>query len=207
MNEHLKNNRVKLVGDIASKYEYSHEVFGEKFYRIMLQVNRKSEAKDIIPVIVSERFYERGNHIGKKVVVHGQLRSFNKMEEGRTRLVLSVFARDICFAEPEEEHYNSIILDGYIVKQPTYRLTPQEKEITDLLLAVNRQYGKSDYIPTICWGRNAKWAGNLNVGTRLEVHGRIQSREYQKLVGQDQFETRVCYEVSIGKMSLFGEKE
>ena len=202
MNEHLKNNRVKLVGEIASKYEYSHEVYGEKFYRVMLQVNRLSDANDIIPLIVSERFYETGNYIGKKVVVHGQLRSYNEYKETGNRLVLAVFVRDICFADKEEEHYNSIILDGYICKQPNYRLTPLEKEITDMLLAVKRPYGKSDYIPSICWGRNAKWAGNLSVGTRMEIHGRIQSREYQKPVGEDQFETRVCYEVSIGKMSL-----
>lgn len=203
MKEHLKNNSVKLVGDIVSDFEYSHEVYGEKFNRVMLQVERTSGITDTIPLILSERLYGNNDCVGKKVEVYGQLRTWNQqMENGKTRLIVAVFVRDICFVNDFAYHYNSVILEGYVVKPPVYRQTPLGREIADIMIAVNRPYGKSDYIPCISWGRNAKFSGGLKVGDKIEVHGRIQSREYQKKVGKNQFVNRVAYELSISKISL-----
>lgn len=207
MNREIKNNQVTLSGEIASNFEFSHEVYGEGFYIAMLASERLSGKKDIIPIMVSERLADTGaDWIGRFVKVSGQFRSYNKNEGGRNRLVLSVFVRE--FEEAEFEHEepgsgndeNHIPIDGYICKLPTYRKTPFGREIADILLAVNRSYGKSDYIPCIAWGRNAVYAGDLEVGTRLQIEGRIQSREYQKRISETESETRVAYEVSISKM-------
>ena len=206
----IENNQVTIMGEIASVFTYSHEIFGEGFYMVDIKVQRLSDSFDIIPMMVSERLIDvTADYRGYFVEVAGQFRSYNRHEERKNRLVLSVFAREIRFLEEIEESAktNQIFLDGYICKEPIYRRTPLGREIADLLLAVNRPYGKSDYIPCICWGRNARFANNFVVGERCSVWGRIQSREYMKKVDEDQTEKRVAYEVSVSKLELVKDEE
>lgn len=201
----IENNQVTLMGEIVSEFSYSHEIFGEGFYMADLQVNRLSESADLIPLMVSERLLDMTqDYVGCKVAVYGQFRSYNRHEERKNKLVLSVFAREIEFIDEvgESSKTNQIFLDGYICKEPIYRKTPLGREIADLLLAVNRPYGKSDYIPCICWGRNARFASSFEVGSRCEVWGRIQSREYMKKLSEEDIEKRIAYEVSVSKLDL-----
>ena len=205
----IENNQVTVMGEIVSAFSYSHEIFGEGFYMVDVKCKRLSESYDIIPVMVSERLIDvTGDYMGALICVIGQFRSYNRHEEHKNRLVLSVFAREISFIEEMEESSktNQIFLDGYICKEPVYRKTPLGREIADLLLAVNRPYGKSDYIPCICWGRNARYANQFKVGERCAVWGRIQSREYMKKLDEENVEKRVAFEVSVSKMEL-GEGE
>ncbi|MGN0347406.1 MAG: single-stranded DNA-binding protein [Lachnospiraceae bacterium] len=203
MEKVIENNQVTLMGEIISEFAYSHEIYGEGFYMVDVQVNRLSESADIIPLMVSERLLDvTQNYVGRKIAVSGQFRSYNRHEERKNKLVLSVFAREIEFIEEvgESSKTNQIFLDGFICKEPIYRKTPLGREIADLLLAVNRPYGKSDYIPCICWGRNARYASTFTVGSRCSVWGRIQSREYLKKIGEDETEKRIAYEVSVSKL-------
>ena len=197
------------MGRIATGFTFSHQVFGEGFYMMDILVKRLSDSEDRIPVMVSERLIDiTQDYVGEYIEIHGQFRSYNRHEEKRNRLVLSVFAREVKFVGEEEETVpvNQIFLDGYICKPPVYRKTPLGREIADLLMAVNRPYGKSDYIPCICWGRNARFAGNLEIGSRIQLIGRIQSREYQKRVSENELIRRVAYEVSVNKLE-FHEKD
>ncbi len=201
----IENNQVTIMGEIISEFSYSHEIFGEGFYMVDVKVQRLSETFDIIPVMVSERLLDMSaSYVGSLICVNGQFRSYNRHEEKKNRLVLSVFAREVEFLEQVEESSktNQIFLDGYICKEPIYRKTPLGREIADLLLAVNRPYGKSDYIPCICWGRNARYANNFKVGERCNVWGRIQSREYMKKLDEENVEKRVAYEVSVSKLEM-----
>ena len=196
----LENNQVSIVGEIISDFQYSHEVYGEGFYMVEVAVSRLSNFSDYIPLMISERLIDTSqSYIGQKVYVTGQFRSYNRHEELKNRLVLSVFVREIEFIEEETEEMksNQILLDGYICKDPIYRKTPLGREIADLLVAVNRSYGKSDYIPCICWGRNARFAARFEVGVHVQIWGRIQSREYVKRLNEDEVEKRTAYEVSI----------
>ena len=193
------------MGEIVSDFTYSHEIFGEGFYMVDVSVERLSDSIDIIPLMVSERLLDvNGDYKGMYIVVNGQFRSYNRHEERKNKLVLSVFAREIDFVDEigENTKSNQIYLDGYICKEPVYRKTPLGREIADLLLAVNRPYGKSDYIPCICWGRNARYASNFEVGARCAVWGRIQSREYMKKISEEELEKRIAYEVSVSKLEL-----
>lgn len=199
----LENNQVSIVGEIISDFQYSHEVYGEGFYMVEVAVSRLSNFSDYIPLMISERLIDTSqSYIGQKVYVTGQFRSYNRHEELKNRLVLSVFVREIEFIEEETEEMksNQIILDGYICKDPIYRKTPLGREIADLLVAVNRSYGKSDYIPCICWGRNARFAARFEVGVHVQIWGRIQSREYVKRLNEDEVEKRTAYEVSVSKI-------
>ena len=201
----IENNQVTIMGEIVSGFSYSHEIFGEGFYMVEVKVQRLSDSYDVIPMMVSERLIDvTADYRGYFVEVNGQFRSYNRHEERKNKLVLSVFAREIEFVDEIEESAksNQIYLDGYICKEPIYRKTPLGREIADLLLAVNRPYGKSDYIPCICWGRNARYANNFHVGTRCEIWGRIQSREYMKKLSEEEVEKRVAYEVSVSKLEL-----
>ncbi len=201
----FENNQVSLVGEIVSDFEYSHEVYGEGFYMVELSVNRLSNFVDYIPVMVSERLIDvTGDYRGTYVYITGQFRSFNRHEEHKNRLVLSVFARELEILDEasEDEDSNQIFLDGYICKEAVYRKTPLGREIADLLVAVNRSYGKSDYIPCICWGRNARFASTFEVGTHVQIWGRIQSREYVKKLSETEVEQRVAYEVSVSKIEI-----
>lgn len=204
----IENNQVIIMGEVASDFQFSHEIFGEEFYMVDVRVDRLSDSSDIIPLMVSERLLNvHDSYVGQNIMVNGQFRSYNRHEERKNKLVLSVFAREIDFVDSIEENAksNQIFLDGYICKEPVYRKTPLGREIADLLLAVNRPYGKSDYVPCICWGRNARYAGSFNVGERCAVWGRIQSREYMKKLSEDQIEKRVAYEVSVSKLELIEE--
>ena len=199
----IENNQVTIMGQVASEFEFSHEVFGEGFYIVEVLVKRLSNSCDRIPLMVSERLIDvTQDYTGEFIMASGQFRSYNRHEEQKNRLVLSVFVREISFMEeePDGSKTNSILLDGYICKKPIYRKTPLGREIADLLLAVNRPYGKSDYIPCICWGRNARYASGFEVGEHVQVLGRIQSREYVKKLSETETEKRVAYEVSVSKL-------
>lgn len=196
------------MGRIATGFTFSHQVFGEGFYMMDILVKRLSDSEDRIPVMVSERLIDiTQDYVGEYIEIHGQFRSYNRHEERKNRLVLSVFAREVKFIEEMEESSktNQIYLDGYICKEPIYRKTPLGREIADLLLAVNRPYGKSDYIPCICWGRNARYAEHFKVGERCAIWGRIQSREYMKKLDEENVEKRVAFEVSVSKLELLEE--
>ena len=201
----IENNQVVIMGEIVSDFTFSHEIYGEGFYMVDVRVERLSDSIDIIPLMVSERLLDvNGDYKGMYIMVNGQFRSYNRHEERKNKLVLSVFAREIDFVDEigEKTKSNQIYLDGYICKEPVYRKTPLGREIADLLLAVNRPYGKSDYIPCICWGRNARYASNFEVGARCAVWGRIQSREYMKKISEEELEKRIAYEVSVSKLEL-----
>ena len=203
----IENNSVTVVGTVKSLPEFSHEMYGEGFYNLYLEVPRLSDINDILPVTVSERLFSGLKvEVGSKLFVEGQLRSYNKYYEGSNKLILTIFARDLKFADEEIKNPNQIFLDGFICKKPVYRTTPFGREITDMLIAVNRPYNKSDYIPSIAWGRNARYSENLKVGDRIKVWGRIQSREYQKKLDEEQIVSRTAYEVSISKMELFNKE-
>lgn len=210
MKDFIENNNVSLNGEIVGGFTFSHEVYGEKFYLVDVRVKRLSDSYDIIPVMVSDRLLDiNQNYEGCLVRICGQFRSFNRHEEEKNKLVLSVFAREIESLEsivvsPEA---NQIELEGYICKEPIYRETPRGREITDILVAVNRPYGKSDYIPCICWGRNARFAANFQVGEKIKVVGRIQSRTYHKKLDEEHSEERIAYEVSINKLEVLEDEE
>ncbi len=199
----FENNQVTITGEIVSDFRYSHEVFGEGFYMVDVAVNRLSSFADFIPLMVSERLIDtEQSYIGQIICVTGQFRSYNRHDEKKNRLVLSVFVRELDFVDeiPDGDKSNQIFLDGYICKDPIYRKTPLGREIADLLIAVNRSYGKSDYIPCICWGRNARYASGFEIGGHVQVFGRIQSREYLKKVEENEPQKRVAYEVSVSKI-------
>ena len=209
----IENNRVCIIGEIVSEFTFSHEVFGEGFYIANVSVNRLSDMVDVIPLMISERLIDvTKDYRGMKIEVAGQFRSYNRHEGTKNKLVLSIFVRELRFLEddemPEEQSKsNQIFLDGYVCKPPIYRKTPLGREIADILVAVNRPYGKSDYIPCIAWGRNARFAGRLEVGAHLQVSGRVQSREYTKKIGEEEVERRVAYEVSVSKIDLVEDEE
>ena len=201
----FENNQVSIIGEIVSDFQYSHEVYGEGFYMMEVSVRRLSDFVDYIPVMVSERIIDvEADYIGQLVYISGQFRSFNRHEERKNRLVLSVFARELEILDPDcdEDAGNQIFLDGYICKEAIYRKTPLGREIADLLVAVNRSYGKSDYIPCICWGRNARFAAGFEVGSHVQIWGRIQSRDYVKKLSETQVEQRTAYEVSVSKIEI-----
>ena len=198
MEKHIENNSARLVGTIIEELKFSHSVLGEKFFETKICVQRKSENTDIIPVIISERIMNgEQNWHEKKVWLYGQFRSHNADDGNRRRLFLQFFVQEWHFADDEKYDKNDIALDGYIVKNPIYRETPSGYRICDLLIAVNRNYAKSDYIPCIAWGRTAVYAATLDVGTRIRIDGRIQSREYEKKLSETETEKRTAYEVSV----------
>ena len=210
-----ENNHLILVGKVASEKKFSHEIYGEKFYSFDLEVPRLSETSDIIPITISERLItDTGLEIGKKVIIEGQFRSYNGYENEKSKLVLTVFAKEIILKQDDEEievskenTSNEVVLSGYICKKPIYRQTPFKREIADILLAVNRAYNKSDYIPCIAWGRNARFCQNLEVGTEVKLVGRVQSRGYEKKLEDGTVLNKVAYEVSIISMEVINQNE
>lgn len=200
-----KNNKVYIYGEIVSEAVFSHEVYGEGFYEFMVKVMRLSGQADILPVTVSERIMTEGMKVGQTICALGQFRSYNKLENGKSRLMLTVFIRGLLETQPGKNP-NSIVLSGYICKPPVYRTTPFNREIADLLIAVNRSYNKSDYIPAIAWGRNARFVRGLSVGDKVALSGRIQSREYQKKQPDESFVSMTAYEVSISKLAAFDDE-
>ncbi|RGX11514.1 single-stranded DNA-binding protein [Paraclostridium sordellii] len=206
MNLKEDTNIVNLRGELGEELAFSHEIFGEKFYSAKIKIHRLSDTYDILPITISERLLQEIDLNKNNLVdVVGQLRSYNKNIDNRNKLVLTVFARELNLVKEEAKDPNSIFLDGYICKDPIYRKTPLGREITDLLVAINRPYNKSDYIPSIVWGRNAKFAKNLKVGDRVQMWGRVQSRDYEKKLEDGTIEKRVAYEVSISKIKKLDE--
>lgn len=204
MENNISNNQAVIIGTIEDEFQMSHEIYAEKFYTCTVRVPRLSGTADNVRIMVSERLIMDGDYsVGDTVMVTGQFRSYNSYEQGGNRLVLTVFAKDISrFDGEENKNPNTLYLNGYICKTPVYRTTPFGREITDLLLAVNRSYNKSDYIPIIAWGRNARFAKNLSVGDNVKIWGRIQSRTYQKRISDEETVEKTAYEVSINRMEL-----
>ena len=199
----IENNKVSVIGEIISEFTFSHEAFGEGFYLVDVAVERLSGQADILPLMVSERMLDvRRDYSGDTMEAIGQFRSYNRHERLTNRLELSVFVREVRFMKEFTDctKTNQIFLDGYICKPPVYRRTPLGREIADILLAVNRPYGKSDYIPCISWGRNARYVSGLEVGTRVRTWGRVQSREYVKQLSETECEKRIAYEVSVSRL-------
>ena len=231
---YLENNYLTLVGKVTGEKRFSHEIYGERFYVFNLEIPRLSGNSDIIPITVSERLSGNADIIpitvserivtdemliqGKKLLVKGQFRSYNSYENNKNRLILTVFAKDIIEVEEKEEDEenemvkkdtitNEVVLVGYICKKPIYRQTPFGREISDILLAVNRAYNKSDYIPCIAWGRNARFCQDIEVGAQVKIVGRVQSRQYEKKHEDGTVETRVAYEVSVGSLEVIEEND
>ncbi len=211
---YLENNYLTLVGKVTGEKKFSHEIYGERFYTFNLSIPRLSENSDIIPITTSERLINDSMLLeGNKLLIKGQFRSYNSYENEKNKLVLTVFAKDIQEIKPDdtseeneivkkEMTTNEVVLVGFVCKKPVYRQTPFGREIADLLLAVNRAYNKSDYIPTIAWGRNARFCQELEVGTQVKVIGRIQSRMYEKKHEDGTVEQKIAYEVSICSLEL-----
>ena len=211
-----ENNQLVLVGKVTSDKRFSHEIYGEKFYIFDLSVPRLSGNADIIPITISERLLLEDELVpGKNIIIEGQFRSYNSYENNKNKLILTVFAKEIKFAENQEEEFkpskenasNEVVLDGFICKKPIYRKTPFGREISDVLLAVNRAYNKSDYIPCIAWGRNARFCENVPVGTEVRVIGRVQSRQYEKKYEDGTSEIKVAYEVSVASLEVIDEAD
>lgn len=205
----MENNIITLTGSVESEPVYSHTVMEENFYSFILRVPRLSQTDDLLPVTVSEKLYDKEIiKENQKIKVKGQLRSYNKFTEERTKLILTVFAKEISLpVDEEEENPNEIFINGFICKTPVYRKTPFGREITDLIVAVNRAFNRSDYIPAIAWGKNAVYAQNLEVGTNVMVWGRLQSRNYNKRLSENEVEIRTAYELSITKIENGEEAE
>lgn len=206
-NEEKQNNKVFIRGEIVTEARFSHETYGEGFYEMDVSVARLSGQRDILPATISERLIESRNlTVGSTISAIGQFRSYNKIVDGKSKLMLTVFVRELV-DEKAAKNPNSVVLSGYICKPPVYRTTPFSREIADILIAVNRAYNKSDYIPCIAWGRNARFAKNLSVGEKIAITGRIQSREYVKKFSESESKTLVAYEVSVSRLSAYENAE
>ena len=213
---YLENNYLTLVGKVTGEKRFSHEIYGEKFYSFNLSIPRLSGNADIIPITISERLMVNGDlPINTKITVEGQFRSYNSYGEGKNKLVLTVFAKNVTLLDDQESEVearkdfisNEVTLIGYICKKPVYRQTPFGREIADILLAVNRAYSKSDYIPCIAWGRTARFCENMEVGTEVKIVGRVQSRQYEKKHEDGTIENKVAYEVSVGSLEVIEKKD
>ena len=226
---YLENNYLTLVGKVTSEKRFSHEIYGESFYAFDLQIPRLSGSEDIIPITVSERLINDDMmQIGTRLLIKGQFRSYNSYENEKNRLILTVFAKDVKKLEEDDQEHkidengneviandfarkdivtNEVVLIGYICKKPIYRQTPFGREISDLLLAVNRAYNKWDYIPCIAWGRNARFCENIQVGTEVKIVGRVQSRTYEKKYEDGRVETKVAYEVSVSSLEVVNQED
>lgn len=209
MENYSDNNSILIGGVVVSEPEFSHEVFEEKFYSFNLETKRLSDYNDVLPVIISERLIDiKSIKNGLLVKIKGQFRSYNKLVDNKSKLVLSIFAKEIEVIEDESViTLNEANFIGYICKNPIYRKTPLGREIADVLVAVNRSYKKSDYIPCILWGRNAKFCETLSVGSRVKLTGRIQSRKYEKKLEDGTVLSKVAYEVSISKFAIDKDEE
>ncbi len=198
-----QNNTITLIGKIISDYVFSHEMYGESFYTFQIETSRLSETTDILPVTISERLIDKNLFkIDSLIEITGQIRSYNNIVDGKNHLILTVFVKDINFNLDLNKNPNQVVLNGYICKPPVYRKTPFGREIADVLLAVNRSYNKSDYIPCIIWGRNAKFANNLEVGNNIKISGRMQSRNYQKKLENGEVLEKTAYEISVSKLEV-----
>lgn len=196
-----ENNKISLVGEVISAPKLSHETHNEKFYTVKVDVKRLSGDIDTLEIIISEKLYDIDKiELGIRYYIEGEIRSYNYYvsETERRKLVINIFAKNLSIAEEtDDECLNNFELVGHICKKPIYRKTPFDREISDILLAVNRLYGKSDYLPCIAWGRNAKFASTLEIGDKIKITGRMQSRQYTKKISDNEEEKKIAYEMSI----------
>lgn len=200
------NNSILVMGRIVSDYSFSHEMYGENFYTFDLETTRLSETVDVLPITISERLIDKNIFkIGALVEINGQIRSYNNILDKKNHLILTIFAKDINLNLKIDKNPNQVLLNGFLCKPPIYRKTPFGREIADILLAVNRAYNKSDYIPCITWGRNAKFADNLEIGGNIKITGRMQSRNYQKKLETGEIIEKVAYEVSVSKLEILNK--
>ncbi|HHT95237.1 MAG TPA: single-stranded DNA-binding protein [Clostridia bacterium] len=209
--ELLENNKIYIAGSIASAPVFNHQIYGESFYNIIVEVQRLSKQTDMVPVLISSHLLDIDLLKPDTLIeINGQVRSYNNIDKNeKKRLVVNVFAREARILQTLEgiESFNSVFFDSFICKEPNFRITPFGREICDLLIAVNRAYKKSDYIPCICWGRNARYCENMKVGTRLRIWGRFQSREYEKKDHYGNIVTKTAYEVSVIKLEKVEENK
>ncbi len=207
MENYNENNIMEIGGTVVEAPEFSHEIYEEKFYRFCIQTKRLSDVYDVLPIIISERLIpDEGINVGEIVQINGQVRSHNKQVGTRSKLVLSIFAKELEKTSDEDIlTLNDASFNGFLCKAPIYRKTPLGREIADILVAVNRSYKKSDYIPCILWGRNAKFCEKLEVGTNVKLSGRVQSRKYEKVQEDGTTKEMVAYELSVSKFSVVKE--
>lgn len=197
-------NRIIISGKVEEGPEFSHKIYRKKFYRFFISSERISGISDVIPVLISEDFLEEIK-VGERIGVDGEIRTYNKHNAEKNKLEIYIFLKT--FFDPLDHDENYVEIDGYLCKAPTYRETPFGREISDILIATNRQYGRSDYIPSIVWGRYARRTSKKAIGTRIFAKGRIQSREYIKKLDNEEIETRVAYELSINTIKNCTESE
>ena len=193
-----ENNQVSIKGMIEETLEYSHTTKRERFYKTKVSTIRTSGTKDFIPVLISEVIAE-GITTGNYVEISGELRSFDWTDqEGKEHIKIFLFVNEISLIDEYEENENFISIKGFICKEPRFRKTPSGRCISDLLVAVNRLYGKSDYLPCIVWGKNAMRANEWKVGDELIIQGRVQSRRYFKKFSpySEDGEWKEVYEIS-----------
>ena len=198
-----RTNKVALIGKVVEGTQFSHEYKGERFLVTVVGVKRNSGTLDVLPIIHSDKL--GSFEVDEKVGIQGSFRSRNEIVNEKKRLILNVFADEIEIADINSIDINTIELAGFICKVPVKRDTPAGREICDLLIASNRTTGKADYIPCISWSRNARYSSKLQVGEKVKITGRVQSRGYQKKISETEFEDRVAYEVSI--VTIFENSE
>lgn len=208
--EKIKNNHVTICGKIVSGFRFSHEAYGKKYYMMDVDICRLSGNVDCIPVMISEELADTSKNLtGQCVYAVGEFRSYSWYDGNKNRLKLNVFAKKMALDGLEWDGLpgNAVLLDGYVCRQPVYRITPRGYAIADLLVAVNRSYGSSDYIPCICWGYNARFAASFGAGSHIKIWGRIQSREYLKKLNETETEKRTAYEVSVNRLEYADDKK
>lgn len=209
-----QNNQVSMAGKVSGDFRRIQNRNGGCFYITRLSARRLSDYTDRIPLLIPESLVDPGiDWRGKTVAVEGQFRSCNFYDRRGMHLLLFVYVgkwevRVNSETPDSEDDINDIHLNGYVCREPVYRRTPLGREITDVMLAVNRSRGETDYIPGICWGRNARYAAReLEVGSRVEVQGRIQSRYYTKEYSSEVREKRTAYEVSVNRIRPVAKQE
>ena len=198
-------NHITLCGTLRALPEYSHSNHERRFFRFELEVERLSGTADVLPVMAAEDVLMAADlFAGGRFLVEGQIRSFNSRAESGRRLIISVFAESVTTTEQPPQ--NDAVLTGTICKPPIYRRTPLGREICDVMLAVPRQYQRTDYIPCILWGRSAQEAASALPGSKLHVTGRLQSRDYIKVIDGESF-TRTAYELSVTEAEFLAEPD
>ena len=201
----MEQNHIELVGCLASAPQYSHSNHGRHFYSFLLEVSRLSGTVDCLPILAPETLLQTTELCeGDSIALTGQIRSFNNRLGIGRKLVISVLADTLSVCSLP--HDNRVTLQGVICKEPVYRRTPLGREICDIMLAVNRPYHRADYLPCILWGRCAQEASDYPVGTALELIGRLQSREYIKMI-DDAPQQRTAYEISAVSVQVLTEEE
>ena len=199
-------NIAHICGEVIDGAKLSHQTYGEAFYTFTMGIFRNSGFEDKVKIMMSERLLATIDLAeGMFLEIKGQIRTYNEAVEGRNRLNIVVFVQEFSVVEDICEYINDIHLEGYICKSPLSRTSPLGRRICDLMLAVNRMYNKSDYIPCIAWGRNAIYSGTLDIGDKISITGRLQSRQYKKRTEDGDVLLKTAYEVSVLKLESLAE--